>query len=600
MKFQTQKFHVTAVVSPCTGLAPRKRRGRFLKQTRSALLLSLMVLLAFVCVDGGQSVHALPSPALKLRPPAIKPTHTQINNHFETNRITVKFRDGLRIRARDGALIDSPARELATAQPLLASLAGAKWRRVDRLPEEQIESLRQTAQRQLGREIPDLNLQFYVNLPPGADPAAIIDTLNALDIVELAQPIPRLAPLPTPPDFRSYQGYLNAAPNGIFATYVQTHCGVRGAGIKIADVEASYNPNHIDLPAITLLGGDIAYGNQVQIDALNHGTASLGIMAALDNGFGTTGITPDSSYYFSCGWEEIDPPSGDYAWNGPGAVTTAIAALSAGDVLLIELQGQGPLGYSPIEWEKPIYDRIVLAVGLGIIVIEPAGNGGNNLDDPTYSTGNGGHYPFRPENDSGAIIVGAGAAPAAFGGTDTERSRLDFSNYGSTVDLQGWGQAVVTTGYGNLYFAEGSTAFYGYFAGTSSASPIVAGACALVQSSSKTRTGSVLTPAQVKQILRDTGTPQQSGNYPASENIGPLPNVRAAINCCYPLVLESSTTATGLYTVEVSTVVDQSSKTITVAKSGSMRFYRIRSPCSTSIVDVVVSGSNIVLTYQFQ
>ena len=59
--------------------------------------------------------------------------------------------------------------------------------------------------------------------------------------------------------------------------------------------------------------------------------------------------------------------------------------------------------------------------------------------------------PFNVANHSGAIIVGAGAAPTAYGGSDVDRSRLDFSNYGSRVDLQGWGEAVVTTGYGDLY-----------------------------------------------------------------------------------------------------------------------------------------------------
>jgi subtilisin family serine protease len=139
--------------------------------------------------------------------------------------------------------------------------------------------------------------------------------------------------------------------------------------------------------------------------------------------------------------------------------------------------------------------------------------------------------------DSGAIIVGAGAAPVAFGGSTTERSRLTFSTYGSTVDLQGWGEWVRTTGYGSLYGNEGNNVYYGYFGGTSSASPVVAGACVLLQSVYKLRTGNLLTPAQVKQILVATGTPQQSGLNPVTEKIGPLPNVKAALNQLLPPVL---------------------------------------------------------------
>jgi hypothetical protein len=177
------------------------------------------------------------------------------------------------------------------------------------------------------------------------------------------------------------------------------------------------------------------------------GTASLGVVGSRCNGFGTTGIAPDCTLFFSgvLFWNNDELV---YDYNAPGAIMTAIAALGPGDVLLIELEGSGPVGFCPIEWEKPVYDRIVLAVGLGIVVVEPAGNGNNSLNHPLYSTGNNGHWPFIQAQDSGAIIVGAGAAPANFGGTTTERSRLTFSTYGSRVNVQGWGERVTTTGFG--------------------------------------------------------------------------------------------------------------------------------------------------------
>ena len=126
-------------------------------------------------------------------------------------------------------------------------------------------------------------------------------------------------------------------------------------------------------------------------------------------------------------------------------------------------------------------------------------------------------------------LVGAGASP---GGSGTQRSRLSFSNYGSTVDLQGWGENVWTTGYGSAYSADGAN--YNYtssFNGTSSASPIVAGACILLQSAQKGKTGNVLSPEDVKQILRATGS-VQLGN--TAENIGPMPNAVTAISSILP------------------------------------------------------------------
>src|SRR6185295_8276709 len=100
----------------------------------------------------------------------------------------------------------------------------------------------------------------------------------------------------------------------------------------------------------------------------------------------------------------------------------------------------------------------------------------------------------------------------------------------STVDLQGWGESVYSTGYGNVYSAEGPNLYYvSGFSGTSSASPIVAGACALVQSIYKTANpGQVLTPSRLRKNLRATGSPQLNGATPASQNIGPRPNATAA------------------------------------------------------------------------
>jgi subtilisin family serine protease len=460
----------------------------------------------------------------------IKPPHATFDDRFVPGLLTVKFQDGLRVRVRDQQLTDFGSGELEPARKLLESLGPAIWRRVDELPEEQIDELRRIAQENLGCAIADVNLQFLLRLAPGTNVAAVIEAFNALEIVELAQGILRPGPLPVAPDFQPLQGYLQPPTGGINALATWSACGTRGTGIKVLDVECSFNPNHVDL-AVTLVGGDLGFGGQPCED---HGTATLGILGSKDNGSGTTGIAPDASLYFVGVMKLVDVELDEWEMNIPGAIMTAIGALTAGDVLLLELQTPA---LEPIEWEKPSYDRIVIAAGLGITVVEAAGNGNLNLDAPYYSTGNGGHWPFTQAQDSGAILVGGAAAPAAFGGSTVERSRLTFSNYGATVDLQGWGEGVVTTGYGDLYGPGVNSYFAAGWGGTSAASPIVAGACALLQSAHKARTGGVLTPAQVKQRLQQTGTSQQAGLHPASENIGRLPNVKAAIDSLFPPVI---------------------------------------------------------------
>ena len=255
----------------------------------------------------------------------------------------------------------------------------------------------------------------------------------------------------------------------------------------------------------------------------DHGTAVNGILHGLDNGWGVKGIAHGSTPWFAGAFNN----GGSY--NIANSIVLSASVLATGDVLLIEQQLAGPNGgqkYVPVEWYQPTYDAIVTAVGNGIIVLEAAGNGGENLDAPEFSTGNSGHYPFLPENDSGAIIVGAGNSP----NIGTPRLPSSFSTYGSTVDLQGWGDSVMTTGYGAFYNAEGAhMEFTAGFSGTSSATPIVAGAAALAQAAWTGRYGTPGTPQEIRDLLVNTGTPQAG-----TDHIGPLPNLRAAILAIMP------------------------------------------------------------------
>ncbi|MEQ9616561.1 MAG: S8 family peptidase [Phycisphaerales bacterium] len=432
------------------------------------------------------------------RQAVIKPARATVQAWHEPSVICVKLADGKRIGdARD---------------ELDAALAGGAWGRFFDTPDDRLAAYRDRARGALRKQVADLGAYYAVTLPAGTDAAAAIDALNALDVVEIAEPMPRPVRAPVPGSFTNSQGYAHGGPNGTDAFASWGVFGFRGEGVRVCDIEYSFNPNHLDLPDIGVIGpiGTDPFNDN------NHGTATIGEMGALDNGFGTTGMAPDAEYYFAAAL------AGTY--NPGAAIIRSLDVLGPGDAILIEQQIGGPNGdFVPIEWFAPYYNAIVTATGNGVTVVEAAGNGGENLDAPEFSTGNGGHWPFLPENDSGAIIVGAGAP----GTSGTPRSRLGFSTFGSTVDLQGWGSGVTTTGYGSLYSTEGQNLWYtGSFNGTSSASPIVTGAVALLQSTYMNLTGIPLTPMEVRDILRATGSPQ-TGN--TSQNIGPLPNVPEAI-----------------------------------------------------------------------
>ncbi|MBA3397135.1 MAG: S8 family serine peptidase [Deltaproteobacteria bacterium] len=316
----------------------------------------------------------------------------------------------------------------------------------------------------------------------------------------------------TTPSFESYQGYLGPAPHGIDAPAAWRR-GHRGAGVWFADVEGGWNAAHEDLPGdrITHVVGEPIPDRTWRA----HGTAVLGEVVGRDNGKGVVGIAPDVERIFTASIGGIAVAD---------AIDVVASRLRPGDVLLIELQGGGPRGrYIPVEYWDDIYLAIEAATNRGVVVIEAAGNGDENLDHPGYQ-----RAFDRSYRDSGAIMVGAGAPPRE---GFSDRERLDFSNHGTRVDVQGWGRKVATLDYGDLQACDGSERHYtdrhytGEFSGTSSASPIVAGAAVLLEGIARQR-GRVLPPAELRELLRATGTPQ-AGDI--REQIGPRPDLERAI-----------------------------------------------------------------------
>jgi subtilisin family serine protease len=486
---------------------------------RKSCLLLCALLLSVAFADGAWGDQLRPRYAPE------KPAKTILNDRHDRNNISVKFADDLDIGlGAAGYPVDRSGQALSSqeAVSLLGSIdsEGGRWFRATGADEETIDEMRTAAAQKLGREISDLNNYFVLSVPDNIKTEEWIDRLNGLSDVEIARPMYLPPPLPLPGDFQPLQGYLNPAADGIDATWAWPMDGGTGENVTICDVELNWYDNHQDLPDFPwLIPPGYTWGSWGY--DTNHGTAVLGEMVSIDNGWGTTGAANGAS-------AAVAPTYLNDAWVPYVAIEYATTQLSPGDVILIELQTWGPTGdMVPIEWELPNYESIVAAVAAGIHVVSAAGNGNMNLDDPIF---NQGHAPFLPENNSGAVMVGAGAAPAAFGGSDVPRSRLWFSNYGSRVDVQGWGERVMTTGYGYYYNSEGMGYYYtDSFSGTSSASPIVASAAAIYESVMEARNGSVVDPAVLRQALKDTGTPQQAGTYPVSQNIGPLPNLRAAL-----------------------------------------------------------------------
>jgi hypothetical protein len=451
------------------------------------------------------------------------------------------------ITSRQGADISSLANLLAAEGATLRPLFGAN--------EERLKSTAASIRAKTSADVPDLSVYYRVEAPddrldelasrlreegaveaayvkPSAElpvkaPESLLRTLN--DMVPLREEAP-----PTTPDFTSRQGYLDAAPGGIDARYAWTQLGGRGSGVNIIDIEGAWRFSHEDLRQNQ--GGVVGGTPTTDAAWLNHGTAVLGEFSGDDNGIGITGICPGAN---------VRAISIFGATGSSGAIHQAADLLGEGDIILIELHRPGPRfnfqspqgqqGYIPIEWWEDDFAAIRYAVSKGVIVVEAGGNGSEDLDDALYSTRPASFpiswtNPFnRANRDSGAIVVGAGAPPSGNWGTD--RSRLDFSNYGSMVNVQGWGREVTTCGYGDLQGGMNEDLWYtSSFSGTSSASPIVVGTLGCLQGVLRASGRVPLTPARARQLLRATGSPQQdTQGRPSTQRIGNRPDLRQLI-----------------------------------------------------------------------
>jgi hypothetical protein len=461
----------------------------------------------------------------------VKPARTEVGPNHEAGEVYVKLRDELPVRVQDGGLDDGSSGALREARPLLERWSGARWRRLHGLAEERLAELRERAQRGSGRALADPNSEFRLRLPAGVSVEDALRALNALECVEIATPVPRPAPAPTVPDFRPSQGYLEEAPGGVGAREAWIVPGGMGRGFPSVVIDYSINATHAEIWG---QGGQPMFPYDLMPDGFdpfgdtNHGTALFGMMNGRPDGEGVTGIAPQTVSFFA------SAATTSQGYNVAHAITTSLAWLQAGplaqtgSVMLVAQQiAATPAGtdYVPAEWDLSVYNAIQLATASGVLVVEPAGNGGQDLDDPYFLGAP--HAPFAPGNGSGAVIVGAGASP---GGSSVDRSRLTFSCYGSRVDLQGWGEDVVTAGYGDLYAAGGQDELYtAAFGGTSAAAAMVAAAAVDVQEAFTTSTGNPLTPRQLRDLLVESGSPQTSGIHPASEHIGPRPDAKAAI-----------------------------------------------------------------------
>ncbi len=424
-------------------------------------------------------------------------------------RVLVKFVDAARVRAGgDGSIRAEGAGNIGPSTRLLAA-RGLSLRPI--FSATKVDALRRRAEARSGRAQPDLLGVYEVRGASLEDARA----LQALDLVEFVSIAPHTPPPPVDldpptPDLVPEQAYLGPE-LGVDATGAWA-MGYTGSNVGLADVEYAWFVDHEEWNDGSLIPEPGQTPDLAALEGIadgNHGTAVAGELIGGDDGYGVTGIAHGSTLRV---YPTRTLESGS---RRPEAIIAAAADSNLGDIILLEMQRTesitGLLG--PAEIEESVWMATRMAADAGIVVVAAAGNGALDLDREELAY-------YRDRGDSGAIIVGAGTA--------VTRERLSFSSYGARVDVQGWGESVFTTGYGDfaLYGGAFEQSYTDSFAGTSSASPIVAGVAALVQGAVLSETGTPLTSAQMRAVLRGTGVPQPASD---DERIGPLPQAPAAI-----------------------------------------------------------------------
>jgi serine protease len=228
-----------------------------------------------------------------------------------------------------------------------------------------------------------------------------------------------------------------------------------------------------------------------------HGTHTAGTVAELtNNGIGGAGVAFNAQILpvrvlGRCGGYTSDIADA-IVWASGGTIPDVAANANPAEVISLSLGGSGAC-------EAYEQAAINTAVANGAIVVIAAGNDNGNTAD------------YSPGNCANVVTVGA---------TRITGGRASYSNYGAGIDLSGpgggggqdtgndgWDGYVFQAGYSGTTTPTSGAYQYAGMAGTSMATPHVAGVAALVQSALVANDKPVLTPAALEALLKETARP---------------------------------------------------------------------------------------------
>jgi hypothetical protein len=229
--------------------------------------------------------------------------------------------------------------------------------------------------------------------------------------------------------------------------------GLTGKGVKIGIIDTGIDLDHPDLRVaggVSLLPGVTSFDD----DSIEgHGTAIAGIIAALDNEFGTVGVAPDAEIYAI---KTLDSA-------GAGNITDVVAGINwaiANNMDIINLSLTSPVSKSILETAiQTAYNKGVLIVAASGNILKPQ----EYISDVLYPA----RYPQ-------VIAVGSVGKVDSAGRVTDLLTRSQFSYFGSNLDFVAPGAEIWSTFNGSKAETQ-----YIYTIGTSMAAPFVTGIAAL-------------------------------------------------------------------------------------------------------------------------
>lgn len=435
--------------------------------------------------------------------------------------------------------------------------------------------------------------------------------------------------------------HYNRNYNGIDAHYSWNFEGGKGENVNIVQLEAcitDYGTLHEDMQDTIIL----TELENCSPSFSDHAIGVGGIISMDDNAIYGTGISPSAKHYFVETRYTFSQPFSAVPYFLAFLVTNKgdIITMSVGSHLRLWLAANGSDGklHVPAGWvvarEFDLEDRLWIEFLSKVgerIVLQAAGNHSVDLDDfienpefrvldcdcidancinecliqeeilqnndPNYELTADFTSMFDPKYSTKSFIIGGGHPDqysitnhglpytptngqprhrAHFNETavtlcDVLSGQCNFkstgSSNGSRVNLQAWFYRVYSINW------EGAR----FFNGTSAATPMVAAVVANIQSIYKENFGIHLTPDDMLQLLQTTGMPQLG-----TENIGPLPDLRAAINSILniepPSINNIVAVGSSPYNSPVLINIDFVEKTFPISNFG---YYSVNESCNT-------------------